>query len=323
MTRRILACAAVLALPLPTLLAGDPPRGDGIRFAWPVPGRATVTEVSEKNGKTVKARYTLRLSAAPEGDDLHLRYEDYDILEFNGRSTGSPEARKTLAPALALASAIPTLVISKGGEFQDAIGMEETIERTLECLGAMQGPDVDPATREMLRKTLQSPQMLAQLKAKSADAWNAWVGTWVEHPVRDGESTKLTTSLPFPDGSTFDAPMTLRHRGAALDAPGHVRLEIESVLEGPAFRDAMIRALKSLTPPGAQKPGGSRVEDEILGFRREFRSWVVTEPASLKPLRAESDALITVTGRTGEPQKQRERRVYEFNWNAPGRDGGQ
>ncbi|MGH7152005.1 MAG: hypothetical protein ACREIU_14970, partial [Planctomycetota bacterium] len=98
-------------------------------------------------------------------------------------------------------------------------------------------------------------------------------------------------------------------------APGHVRLEIESVLDGPAFRDAMIRALKSLAPPGA------RIEDEILGFRRELRTWVVTEPGSLKPLRAESDALITVTGKGGEAQKQRERRVYEFDWSAAG-DGG-
>ncbi|MGH7150138.1 MAG: hypothetical protein ACREIU_05555, partial [Planctomycetota bacterium] len=223
MNRRFLLCAPVLAFPLPSLLAGDPPTGDGIRFAWPVPGRATVTEVSEKKGQTVKARYTLVLSAAPEGDDLHLRHEDYDILEFNGRKTTSPEARKALGPTLALAGAIPTLVVSKGGEFQDAIGMEEAAERTLAYFKATQGPDADPAMMESLQATLGSPQMIAQLKAKSADAWNVWVGTWVEHPVRPGESTKLTTSLPIPDGSTFDAPMTLHHRGAAPGAPGHVR----------------------------------------------------------------------------------------------------
>ncbi len=286
-------------------------------FSWPVPGRVRVLEKSDKRGGTATTEYDLVINRAPDGTNLEVRFENFRFVVVNGQDATTPEMKEALGPTAVLASAMPTFLISPEGDYLDAVGMEETIEKTLAFMRESGAAGQDPATIQQVEATMRSPQMVAQMRAKAGDHWMVWVGLWAGVELSDGGTVETTTAIPMPDGSTVDAPLTFRHAGQEAGAGGRVTLEAESILEGEEATRALERAVRSMAgPQGAPPPG-----QMFASFRREFKARVITDPKTLRPSRATSEAISRISAVDGEERTQKESHVYEFHWSVDSSTG--
>ncbi len=274
-----------------------------LTFAWPVPGRVVVTEASTKGGQTAQVRYEVTLRRDPKGKNLHLRLRDFTILSIEGVDLKDPKVKADLDRANKLAAAIPTLVVSPAGRFVDVIEYEAMVDQVLASL-----PGVDARTREVLK----APATMAMMKQKSIDFWQLWVGAWVDAklPVRGARSE--TQTFPMPDGSKVDGKVTFIHRGIDKANPKFVELELEGRLEGEAVTRAMRRFLETMS--GAPADSHAHADESIASISKITSMRVLTDPTTLRPRMAESEAIMQVTSKTGESQKQVERHSYQFDW---------
>ncbi len=288
----------------------EPARPPAATFSWPVPGRVTVTERTEKKGQAAVMRYDIAIARAADGRRIELRYENMRFLEVAGRSVTSTAAQAELAPVLALASAIPTTVVSPEGKYEDMVGLEEMIEALLRHLRE----DLATPAGQMkaTEATLRSPAMVAQLRAKLGDTWGLWVGLWVGLELAPGATLDVETSIPMPDGSTVPGSLTFEHLGKAAAPPGAVRLSARTLLEGEEARKAMERWIRGVakSTPGAPTPP----ERIFESFRRETRVSVVTDLATLRPAHARSEMNVTVKETSGKSATSREVHDYTFEW---------
>ncbi len=285
---------------------------EGLRFDWPQSCRVTVTERSEKKGATSQVRYEVVLERACEPEFLEVRFENFQFQRVNGMDVSSPEAQKALGPAAQLAAAIPTFLISRGGRFEDALGIEEMVDKTIAFLKTQEGAGMDEARWKSTEAMMKSPQMLAQLKSKVADYWNVWVGGWLGLQIAAGEQAEATTNVPMPDGSLVEAPLRFSHEGAVEGNEGLVRLTAVALLEGPEATRALERSVRKM----AEGAGGAEPPPEPMfeNFRRITTVTVETDPATLRPAHTMQETLIELTSATGEVRKQREVREHTFDW---------
>ena len=84
-----------------------------------------VSETTTKDTQRGTIRYEAVLSSDPKSKHLALRLEKFSFVEMGGIDLKDPSAQEGLQQALALASAIPTLVISREGKLLDVSGMDE------------------------------------------------------------------------------------------------------------------------------------------------------------------------------------------------------
>ncbi len=277
-----------------------------LRFAWPTPSRVTVTERVLKKGKRVAMRYDAVLSAR-QGGGYELKLDKFQFIELEGRDVSKGPLSPEIKAATALASAIPTLVISSDGQVEDIVGFEEAMQRALELVPEEKG------MREQMRKVFAQPTMAQVMKQKAGEFWNAWVGAWVGLDLAAGQQRSGTVPMQMPSGSV-DSVMTVRNHGPAADRKGAVRLELETVFEGEPFRKAMVglmaQMVQSAGPQGKAPPDFDAM---LKSARRVSNVEVVTDGATLRPYSVRT-AHVTKLQVEDQEREEREEHEYDFAW---------
>src|SRR5262245_22246354 len=132
-TKRWSGCLLLpaLAVGLPAQQDAVAPRTPPLRFAWPVPGRASVTHQTAQSStggrarpaRSLRKRFTLEVTADREERVLRLEQTAMEILEVNGRDASSPAIQRQLGPVVAqLMAAQPIVRVTTDGEF---LGVED------------------------------------------------------------------------------------------------------------------------------------------------------------------------------------------------------
>jgi hypothetical protein len=290
----------------PSPKAAAPAGAPALRFAWPTPSRVTVTERILKKGKRSVVRYDATLSAR-QGGGYELKLDKFQFLEMEGRDVTKGPLPPELKVAMAVAGAIPTLVISSEGQVVDVVGMEEAMERTLALI-----PD-EKGMRDQVRTMLSQPSMVQMMKQSAGDFWRAWVEAWVGTDLVAGEERSGTVPMELPSGPV-DSQVTMRHRGPDAAHQGSVRLEMETVLEGEPFRKAMVGLMSQMVQAAAPDKAPD-FETLLKSARRVSTVEVVTDPATLRPYSARM-AQVSKLQIAGQEREEREEREYSFAWRA-------
>jgi hypothetical protein len=181
--------------PAPEQMPADPAAAakaasaTALTFAWPAPATVKVTEKALKNGKEVTMRYTLAITREPDGG-LQVAYRDFEFVDLAGLDLKDPEIKKAMAPALALAAAIPPLEIAADGSLRDLGDLEPIVDQ-LADMGVKMG-NMSPAQADQVRSTMKSPAVMDMLRARIAVIWQSWVSLWLHGPLpAPGQSRQL------------------------------------------------------------------------------------------------------------------------------------
>lgn len=275
-------------------------------FGWKIPCSVPVEQVTEKKGSTVRMRYLFTLKPGPEGK-LDGDMSDFEFIEVDGHDVTSPDIQAQMAPALALTSAMPTMVISRQGEYVGMRGLEGMIDRVLLFMNNGKKMSKDEAAR--VATMMRSPMMLATMEKKMGDYWNSWVGTWVGLEMRPSEALEGDDQIPLGD-ETIVAHLHYEHQGPVEDAPNLVRLSMTSTMSGDsaaagllAFTRAAMKEMGMDLPPS--------VTIDKVGIVNALET--DTDPATLRPrhVRTLRTTEIVLAGKT---TTKREIREETFDW---------
>jgi hypothetical protein len=313
MVRRSLPAAAllsVLALPAQEAPAAPESPWKPCTFHWPVPASVLVQKDGERNGDKAKLRFRIELTAG-EGTALRARMVGFEFLEMNGRDATTEAARTALAPTLALTQAVPDVVVDEHGAFLRVDGLDAMFERFAAYLGEQKG--VSAAQRDRLLQTLRSPQLQETIQQACGDDWRTWVASWVGFDVAPGAEATTDVRLPFM-GAEVEAKATRRNHGPVPEHPGHVRLSVTTTTAAPSTTAAFAAAMERMA---AQSGGKPFPKDRLEQVQVEIVSEVVTDPQTLRPLRASRNRTMRI-GMKDEPvREQVEKNAFAFDWNAP------
>jgi len=302
---------ALSLLAVPTALLGCLPLSapgagtetvEPTRFDWPAEGRCRVTVSSQVSWGAMKSSYDLVIRAAPD-HGLRLHVENFEILELDGVAATEPEVRPNVALLRPAAGAFPDFVVSSRGELVEVVGYEEAVDALLvELTGEASGE----AERQILAgfaQALKGPMAEAK-RRQSRGMWDTWVESWIGWELAPGsrEESEGETRVA---GDTIPVLFVRTHEGAAEDAPGHVRLRMETSIERDAALEEALR--KRLAIDREMGADGFTFEQRWL-----FR--VVTDPRTLRPLRATTET-YTLRVSDGEVREEDpERESYTFDW---------
>jgi hypothetical protein len=278
-----------------------------LTFKWPVPGKVVVTEKVMKKGMPATLRYDVTVTPAPDRKRLAVRLTGMQFVDVGGRDARDPEMRKMLAGALQMAAAIPTVLITREGEFDDVTDVDRMIDEVAR-IGSM------PAgQRAAVVKMMKSPQMQPLIKERSADFWNVWVGMWAGAELEPGRTIDLSVPMALPGAAPVDRPLKVTHHGPA-GPPAHVRLSFESRLDGDGTTKALQGFVGSLLQQ-METAEGAKVGPEMFErFQMVSAGEVVTDPATLRPVSARTEKRVVVKVKGQPPQSQVESHEYTFAW---------
>lgn len=299
----------LLALLLLGSLAA-PARADAFRFAWPVPGKVTVTERVQKKGTAATIRYDVILAPKEKGR-IALQLTNFQLLDLGGQPLPAKgPVRKQIEEAVKAASALPTMFLSKDGELEEIGDLRPVIA------AAVAASKTSGKERQQLTKLMQSPQVKAAMQQRAAEFWNLWVGMWAGGELEPERPRQLTLDTPLPNGSVLQQPLTIVHNGIA-GPPGHVRVSYETRLEGPANRQ-MLKAMVDGMLREAGAAAGQPVPAELIEDIAMVGSGdLITDPSTLRPAYARSQRRLIVTMKGQPPQTLLEAHEYTFDWTAP------
>lgn len=288
------------SLALTLLLLAAPTLADPLRFAWPVPAQALVTVEASKAGHSVSSSLTLKVSQDAEAL-TRLDFSDARLLTVDGRDL-LPDEEHTFGP---LAAAMPSLLVDKAGRVVEVLGLEPLTEGLVAA-----SPE---AGRAGLRRALASPRVQADLKAKAAEDWQAWVGLWLGREVESGRPLVLSTTSQVL-GTRVQATGTLAHLGPAAGFPaGAVRLRLELTAAGKDLAQAVYGGLAEAARE-AMRPLGDLSPEWIEAASRTQSVELVADPGTLRPYRVDRETRTLVRLR-GEPaQIQIETKSFRFEW---------
>ena len=311
--RRLLAPAFVIsfaiAAPLPA--QAEHPRAPAadaktpvlVRFDWPAPASVIVTDTTTKKGRTAKMRYRLVISRRDDGG-LRVRYRDFEFLEIAGRKVDTPAMREALAPALAMASAIPDYVVAADGAFVEADGLDEMARRVVERLSASEGGAAADRAAAMFAR----PKTRQLLTSAVAKYWDAWAGTWIGWDVPEGDNRMVDSKDPVL-GVAVPARRRLSNFGPAPGHAGCIRLTKAMAASGPEVKRALASILQGVAGETAD------IDAEIAEAAMRSEVTVITDPKTLCPRVVETEQVMRVR-RTGDDEaiEQVESHRYEFAW---------
>ena len=290
------------------------PAPEAPRCQWPVPGSVVVTDTTTKQGRTAKSRYTLRILQHEDGESLRIRHDGYEFLEVEGQDATNPRMQQVLASATAMAAFVPDYRITNTGLYVETIDLEQMLDRMMPTLLARGSHSPEQAQR--LREQFQTPEFQQLMHTTLAKYWQSWVGAWVAFEVDAGKSVEQPTEIDV-HGVNVPATMVLTHHGAATEHPGHVRLSLRVVAEGPAVREALIKRLAQLQVPDENGQLLAQMQ-QLAAVHSSRHLEVITRLDTLQPAWARFELVTRVT-ETGasEPREQLERHEYTFDWAKP------
>lgn len=149
-------------------------------FDWSPPCRVPVREKRRWGGHTTDTRYWVHLRKGA-ADHLLVTVEGFEPLAYDGQDTTGPEWRTRLDPWTALVATLPTLELTRDGQFVSSQPMDQAIERVIA------ERHLSAAEASVLRKTLEVASEREHLIDAMRDNWTNWVGGWRGLPLRPGE----------------------------------------------------------------------------------------------------------------------------------------
>lgn len=284
-----------------------------MKFKWPVPSRVGVTETALKKGQTAKLRYDIVLEKQKTGDNLELKFENFQFLEVNGMDLSAPEAQTLLGPLIqklsAMQGALPSLIIDPQGVAVDVAGMETLTDKALGLV-----PNADSKLRASIEAVMKSPEGVAQVKQKTKDFWRVWVQTWVGCSVAAGKEKTVDTEVPFMNGKMLTVPLVIRNEGKVAESPGDVQLTASTTLEGEEATKAFAEMMQKLTSQIPVNEGAKPFSaDMVKALKRVTKFTVVTNPNTLQPKSAHSEIVTDVTVED-KSKSDTEKHDYTFDW---------
>lgn len=300
-----------LALPLACLLAAQEPApkpgtatAPSVQFAWPVPSEAIVTETILKQGRTAVTRYRIRLTQDTQPDELRLQLDQFEFVSMEGLDLKDPQVQQRLAGSLAMASAIPDLIVGKDGAFLRIEGIDAMVDR----LAADIAKTKSKAEADQFSRMLKSPQMAPMLAQAAATFWDCWVGDWRRTALGSGQQATDDTELPLAT-SKLRTKRTVQHHGNAAE-PGLVRLSQRHAIADEGQRRSLVDFVVELSRSARQE----LPRDQIESVELVMHSDVVTEAATLRPRTASYEKGVELATKGQPKRRQVERHGYEFAW---------
>lgn len=256
-----------------------------LHFAWPAPLSLEVIETAKKQGRTFKTRYVIRLER--KDDRLLLRFDDFSFVEVEGVDLSAPENQERLAPALLMASMIPSIVLNAEGAF---VGVDaSTLE---EALAAKDLP-------AQLQEVLTTEEFREGLKQSSIDIWRLWIGMWSGLELEAGGSTTKDVCIAE---ETRDAScqVTLAHRG--VDTAGQLTLSGRTEIAGETLMGLLVA-----------ETGGLLNSDDLQSGSMVAEFGLIADPTTLLPKHAERTFTTTMHWKgEAQPTVDVDTREYEF-----------
>lgn len=281
-----------------------PAHADEFRFDWPLPSSVLVKASADKRGVNSTVSYRATLNTVDD-KELNLSFSDFRFLTLDGASADSPEIKKKIGPLLSLMSALPSMRISRDGEYLGTVGMAELTQKMLQSLPE----DMEAKGRERLTQHFQSPQMQQVFQQKSGESWNIWVGAWNGLSLARGETAQHQIPVKTA-GEDLMQQVHIEHLGrAASYCDNCVRLQMNTLMEGPQ----VLQWLGSMMR-GAVGQGAGDIFAGFSGARSSNITEIVIDPDGLLPYYAASVSEVSLTRPDGEPAKQQETKEYWFVW---------
>ncbi|MDI3290665.1 hypothetical protein [Polyangium sp. 15x6] len=272
-----------------------------LSFGWKVPCRVPVERVSEKKGKSAKMRFFVAARPMKDGK-IEVRVENTEFLVVNGEDATTPEAQEKLAPVLPLLSMPVPMIISPEGEYLEARGLEQVIERMLAAPAIANNPKLS----SFMAQALRSPQMQAQLASSAGDSWNAWVGAWIGLSNSPGEVVEADDTVPA-GAETIPVRMRFEHHGKARGDDALVRVSITQTLQGEQAAKGLASLIREIAGPHFPK------DMPIENIRRVTRTEAETDPRTLKPRHVRFEQTVDMS-MGGKSQSTREFKDDTFDW---------
>jgi hypothetical protein len=267
-------------------------------FDWGLPCQVPVTEVSQKQGKKLRLRYTIAAKAMP-ANTVEIQLSHFTLLTFDGIDITSPEWRERLKALTEATSVIPALEVSPRGDFLKTEKFDRMVDRMLSA-GAME--------EEVARKMLATPMIQDMLEQAVGEYWRGWVENWIAWPLRPGEERDAQVTMTPAPGVRFPATM---HRRFVEFRDDYAKLEQSGIIEGAAVARAVEPLMKTL----AEQLGGAAPSGGIVkGGRIEHKYSVEIRPNGLRPRRTRFEKQQSMKFADGKTLSRVEVHELEWDW---------
>ena len=278
-----------------------------LRFGWPETGKCEVFEEVAKKGMEATMRYDLYwapLTGDEEG--LLLEYRDFRFIEFNGMDATTPQARRALAQATAMGSAIPRMKIGPDGAL---FGFEDYDKMVRELMEHFETRGDAKEEIEALGQLLGQPQLQQVMKTKSAEIWNHWVSSWVGDVVRGtGEVWELdmeATGGVLPELHIQYGKLE-EYRGVEC-----IEVSLTGQADEEVFRRKLLQMLGLMSPDAEELPEDAPISRATKTLTVEG----ILAVEGLRPLEIQtSDVTKIWDAESGRVQPQEEEHTYYFDW---------
>jgi hypothetical protein len=204
-----------------------------------------------------------------------------------------------MAPALALMTVLPSLLVTPEGRCVEARGMDEAMEALL-ASGIFKN---EPKVADVLR----SPRAKKAISDKTGDSyWRVWVGMWIGVNMAPGGTREFVLDTPLLGDEKGPQHVRVEHLGDTGD--GHVRLSCTTT--GDVNEKMFAAFMKGIGGPSLPADAGA------VRLRRVARIEVETDPWDLRPSYTRLEIHDVVEMDDGrEPRKERtEVREDGFDW---------
>lgn len=279
-------------------------------FAWPVPGRVVIIDTTTKKQRTAKSRYTMKVVRHEDGESMRVRHEDYEFLEIDGQDAKTERMQKLIASAQAMASVIPDYRIHAAGRYMETIDLEQMLDRMMPLLSKRMGDSDEQVAR--MRAQFRRPEFNDLMQGTLSKYWNSWVGEWIGWNIAAGKTVEQQSEADV-FGVQVPCMVQRTHHGAVPNHPGHVRLSLRAIPDGPKTLEAMVAMFVKLQDN--DKKSAQEMRDQVAEVSMLRHLEVITRLDTLQPAWARFELRTTITQKgTGEVQEQIERHEYTFSW---------
>lgn len=292
----------------------QPDAGVELRFAWPVPASARVREQVRTPASAFALRYRIRLVEAADGDTLLLHTTDVELEHIDGRVPATDADREAVAPALeALASAMPTIRVSRDGAFLGVPDLDEWAERAAQVVDrqieqipeGIEGRDDAVRVLRARAEMMRSRTMRPALEESAGERWEAWVACWRGVRGKVGDETERTTSVTLPWAPLgVDIELLAVVRGFVFHPESAVRVEMVADVD------------PENTSTGIELALARTAGQDFSGTSARFGRGAVVDPGSMLPLYVESRLRVRRPGGE-EAIESNDLRIWDFEWESP------
>jgi hypothetical protein len=294
------------AAPPPSVAA--PPSVTRLHFAWPIPSRGVITATMHKGTDNFRSRYEMVAERDPATKNIAVHFQNFSFLEIEGVDLHAPGYQASLRQSLALASAVPTILVSDQGR---VVGITDYDAAVTKALAAVADA---PEMQANLRQALENPVLAKAMKSQADDNWNEWVSFWLDIDIPASGSAPFKQQVPLLDGTVVDAPANIR-RGAPDPAfPNDVVVEVETSPDTVQLTQSLGRLLEKMSKENPPADGATFHADALESAARSSKMRLVTDPKTMRPDFASEETTTTINMK-GEPvRKETSLKEYRFDW---------